>query len=403
MIHSGLAPPIGRDLSTMPKAWRAGQFPDEVWLTPRFGADLPGGAERISPDAAAWRVGAWLGGGDGATRQTLLEIHDATFGPGLASPERSSAPLVERVRAALREGGIVAYRLRVALSGASVKAEVKEQKAPEPEKAWVEFAFEYPDGTPVKGLDYALLHPGGTTEEGTLGDDGMISKEDVASGGYTVILKEIEHVAWSSRRVRCGDEATLVARIAGYPTGTSAKIKIYREHRETDADVIATLSATIADGAIEARFTYDNTTSEERKSEEGLAAFIAEVSLEGGKRWAKTRAPLLVDLPTLSVPRWSSAYAEAGDEVELEADISGVPDGTPVKLAIWEHDWDGDDRKVTDLPDGVVAGNKLAVACTYDEGEALPRQGEYFAVVTLDAGVKREARSALLWCSDLEG
>ncbi len=387
----------------MSKVWRAGQFPEEVWLTPRFGADLPPGADRLSPGTAAWRAAAWLGGDDGAARQTLTEIHDATFGPGLVSPERSPLQLLERVQTALRQGGIVAYRVRLALSGASVKAEVNEQKAPEPEKAWVEFLFEYPDGTPVKGLEYRLLHPGGTDEAGTLGDDGMISKEDVAAGAYTVVLKEIEHVAWVDRRVRCGEEARLTARIAGYPDGATATVKIYREHRETNAEVITTLSATIAGGAIEARFTYDNTTTEERKTEEGVAAFVAEVALDGGKRWAKTRAPLLVELPTLSVPRWSSGYAEVGDEVEILADVSGFPDGTKVQLAIWEHDWDGEDRKVTDLPDGIIAGNKLAVACTYDEGEALPREGEYFAVVTLDTGVKREARSALLWCSDMEG
>jgi hypothetical protein len=387
----------------MAKAWRVGRFPDEVWLTPRFGADVPAGADRISPGTAAWRAAAWLGGDDGTAKQALIEIHDATFGPGLTSPERSPLRLLDRVRAALGAGGIVAYRVRVALSGASVKAEVIEPKAPEPEKTWVEFIFEYPDGTPVKGLDYHLLHPGGTDEQGTLGDDGMISREDVAAGTYTVVLKEIEHVAWADKRVRAGEEARLVARIAGYPAGTEATIKIYREHRETDAEVIATLPGTIADGVIEVKFTYDNTTTDERKAEEGVAAFVAEVALDGGKCWAKTRAPLLVDLPTLSVPRWSSAYAEAGDEVEILADVTGIPEGTTVKLAIWEHAFDGDDRKVTDLPDGIVAGSKLAVACTYEEGEALPRAGEYFAVVSLDAGVKREARSALLWCSDMEG
>jgi hypothetical protein len=398
----------------MMRAWRVGRFPDDVWIVPRASAELPALAEALSPEAAAWRAADWFSD-DAPERRALQEIHESLSGLSFAHPEHDLPALRERVGRALQTGLLRAYRLPKPQPPALSPGEKKEeQRAPEREKAFIEFVFEYPDGTPVKGLDYTLIHPGGREEKGTLGADGLISKEDVPRGTYVVMTKEVDEVRWSAPRtvrsvprMRCDEEAELSARVSGYPDGASATIKVFREHREIESAVIQTLSATVKGNQIEARWKYDFASSDERKEEEGLARFVAEVSLDGGKRWAKTRTPLEVELHTVSVPTWSSLYAEDGDEVEMLAETLGYPDGTKVKVSLHEHDWDGDDRKRKDLPDAEVSEGKVKASCVYARagggGEAgdIDKDGEYFFELRLEEGTKRVARSALLWCSDV--
>ncbi|MEO7330172.1 MAG: hypothetical protein ABI193_16475 [Minicystis sp.] len=398
----------------MTRTWRVGRFAEDVRIVHSQGDPLPAQAEPLSPEAASFRSADWFSD-DASERRVLLEIHESLAGLCFADPERDLLTLRERVGHALRAGQLRAYRLPKPQPPSLSPGEKKEEeRAPEQEKAWIEFVFEYPDGTPVKGLDYTLIHPGGSEEKGTLGADGLISREDVPRGTYVVMTKEVDDARWSaprtvrgSPRARVDEEAQLTARVSGYPDGASATIKIFREHRETEAEIIKTLSATVKGSQIEATFQYDVSSSDERKEEEGLSIFVAEVSLDGGKRWTKTKQPLEIELHTISVPVWSSPYAEDGNEVELRAETLGYPDGTKVKVAVYEHDWDGDDKKVKDLPDAEIQRGKVVTICTYarpiDGAEAgeIEKDGEYFFELSIDEGAKRVARSALLWCSDV--
>ncbi len=398
----------------MTRTWRVGRFPDDVRIVRGEADPLPAQAEALSPEVASFRSTDWFSD-DASERRVLLSIHESLAGLCFADPERDLPALRERVSRALRTGLLRAYRFPKPQPPALSPGEEEEaeERAPEPEKAWIEFVFEYPDGTPVRGLDYTLIHPGGREEKGTLGADGLISKDSIPRGTYVVMTKEVDELRWSAARavrgvprVRGDEEVQLTARVSGYPDGASATIKVFREHQETEAAVIETLSAVVSGNQIEATWKYDPSSSDERKEEEGVARFIAEVSLDGGKRWAKTRQPLEVELPTVSVPVWSSPYAEDGDELDLIAETLGYPDGSKVKLTLYEHDWDGDDRKVKDLPDAEVQGGKVKASCVYarpiDGAEAgeIDKEGEYFFELRIEEGPKRVARSALLWCSD---
>ena len=92
-----------------------------------------------------------------------------------------------------------------------------------------------PDGEPVSGLAWELIHPDGKTKEkGTLGSDGAVHKDGVKEGAYTLILKEVEHATWRSTELRPGEPARLAARVWGFAAGTAAKIRLFRELEETD-------------------------------------------------------------------------------------------------------------------------------------------------------------------------
>jgi hypothetical protein len=53
---------------------------------------------------------------------------------------------------------------------------------------------------------------------------------------------------------------------------------------------------------------------------------------------------------------WSKSEARDGDEVRLKAAVQGLPDGTPVRATIYEHDEDGQHDYVTRLEDEVTGG-----------------------------------------------
>ncbi len=90
--------------------WRIGSFPDEVWFARTFGGSIPDGATLISPANAGWRVTEWFPEG-GLGRQLLAEIHEQLGAPTLARPTLDLEALRSRVREALRDGSLKAFRV----------------------------------------------------------------------------------------------------------------------------------------------------------------------------------------------------------------------------------------------------------------------------------------------------
>jgi hypothetical protein len=278
------------------------------------------------------------------------------------------------------------------------------ESEPEAAETWVEFVFEYPDGTKVSGLEYVLLDPSKTEAPGTLAASGTITKRGVTPGEYTVVLKEIEYAVWEKGRARVGDELKVVARTSGYPDGTTATVKLYRERTESPGDEIATVEAQVQGDVIEATLAYA-AKDDEQKDETGVIGLVAEVSLDGGKSWAKTQRALQLQLPTLATVSWSKDRAAAGDSVDIVVEALGYPPGTQVAIELWRLDWIDGDSKVCDIGPVPLSKTKATARCTYGvpaaagAGDAaIDACGEYYAIATIEGSTTRTARSALLWC-----
>lgn len=273
---------------------------------------------------------------------------------------------------------------------------------PDEEDTWVEFVFEYPDGTKVSGLEYVLVDPARAEEPGTLAKSGTITRRGVAPGDYTVVLKEIEYAVWQKGRGRIGDELEVIARTSGYPDGTAATVKLYRERTESPGDELATVEAQVQGDVIQATLVYEPTT-DAQKQETGVIGLIAEVSLDGGKAWAKTQRPLQLQLPTLAGVRWSENRVSAGDGVELVVEALGHPPDTQVAIELWRLDWIDGDSKVCDVGPVALSGTRATARLTYGRSAtggdaAIEACGEYYAIATIEGSVTRSARSDLLWC-----
>lgn len=274
----------------------------------------------------------------------------------------------------------------------------------EPEEDdWVELVFEYPDGTKVSGLEYVLLDPAQAEEPGTLGDDGTITRRGVRPGEYTVVVKEIEYAVWEKGRGRVGDELKVIARTSGYPDGTAATVKLYRERSESAGDELATVEARVQGDVIEATLVYEP-KDDAQKEASGVIGLVAEVSLDGGKRWAKTARALQLQLPTLASVSWSEPRVTSGGAVDLVVEALGHPPGTEVAMELWRLDWSEGDTKVCDLGPVPLAGTKAIARCSYGSPAAgagraaIEACGEYYVVATIAGATTRTARSDLLWC-----
>jgi len=274
----------------------------------------------------------------------------------------------------------------------------------EEDDTWVEFVFEYPDGTKVSGLDYILLGPSNTEAPGTLAANGTITRRGVTPGDYTVVLEEIEYAVWEKHRASVGDELKVIARTSGYPDGTAATVKLYRERSESPGDELATVQVDVQADVIEATLAYE-AKGDEQDDESGVIGLVAEVSLDGGRAWSKTPRALQLQLPTLAAVRWSKARVAAGDAVELTVEALGYPPGTEVAIELWRLDWIEGDSKLCDIGPVPLAGTKAIARCTYGgsasagAGEAaIEACGEYYAVATIEGSATRTARSELLWC-----
>ena len=375
--------------------WHEGQrYELRAWDDAPTADELDEGMALLGAAEARWVL-------DGAVRN---DPPIASFGApswSFAADETfaRSHVLLERILDEVRSGHklLVTKDVRPATGGiASWEGEVVDlsdlaEPLP-PEDTWVEFVFEYPDGTKVDGLEYVLVDPTDAKEPGTLGKNGTITKRGVAPGDYTVVLKEVERAAWVKARANATDALEIVARTSGYPDGTPVTIKLYRERIESAGDELATVEAEIQGDVVEAVLTYDPAADPHAEPGESIVGLIAEVSVDGGKSWAKTPRALALQLPSLRRVRWGRARVDAGDTVEIVVEAPGHAAGTMVALELWRLDWAEGDSKVCDIGPVEIGGTEATAEATIDA------PGEYYVVATVDA-TGASARSDLLWCA----
>jgi hypothetical protein len=278
---------------------------------------------------------------------------------------------------------------------------------PEPyEDTWVEFVFEYPDGTKVSGLEYVLVDPMRKEAPGKLAQSGTITRRGVTPGDYTVVLKEVEHVVWEKSRARRDEDLKVIARTSGYPDGTMATVKLYRERTESAGDEVATVEVAVQGDVIEATLRWEPAAGDTSEQEAGVIGLVAEVSLDGGKVWGKTQRALALHLPTLQAVRWSADRADAGATIDIVVEAPGHPADTQVAIELWRLDWLEGDTKVCDIGPVALSGDEATLRCTYTsaaaanaEGTVIEACGEYYVVATIEGDVTHTARSGLLWCA----
>jgi hypothetical protein len=181
--------------------WKVGSFPDEVWLTRAFGADLPSGAIPIAPENAAFHAGEWLHC-DGLGRQILAEIDAALGRPVLARPALAFAPLHARVREALRDGSLQAFRLDVKLSGGAVHVVPEPPKPVDPtpeQKTWVgiELMDDSDPPQPVPFKKYRIELPDFSVREGMLDANGQARIGGIDPGTCKVSFPDFHPDDWS--------------------------------------------------------------------------------------------------------------------------------------------------------------------------------------------------------------
>ncbi len=181
--------------------WRIGSFPDEVWLARTFGGSIPASATLISPANAGWRVSEWFPEG-GLGRQLLAEIHEQLGSPTLARPTLELEALRARVREALRDGSLKAYRLPVKLSGgplnAPPEAPKKQAEGPREQKTWV--AIELMDDSdppkPVPYKKYRIELPDQSIREGMLDANGQARVDGFDPGTCKVSFPQFHGPDW---------------------------------------------------------------------------------------------------------------------------------------------------------------------------------------------------------------
>ncbi|MCA9606997.1 MAG: hypothetical protein KC619_15425 [Myxococcales bacterium] len=269
------------------------------------------------------------------------------------------------------------------------------------------FTFEYPDRSAAGGWGYRFTDLDGNQSSDVLPDDGRISESDVREGTYQVELKMVRSVHWLEKRVDCGTEVGLVAHVEGYDDGEAAQVRLFRQFKELDRQVVDTVSGQVADGRVECTYTYDHTANDRRAAEEGRVRLIAEVSLEDGKVWCKTLEPVVVQLKSLDRVGWSAPQVQPGIEVEVFARVSGYADGAEVAFALWLDDPMGGAQELTELRAPIVGGTARTTLLYAPSSEPsdpafeagrIQQPGEYFVRAVIEDEVRREARSDVVLC-----
>lgn len=388
--------------------WHDGQrYELRAWHDRPTRAERAAGISTVGDQAQArFILGAALRRG-GPFAGAFTAFVDATPSPGRAAPRLDR--LLEELR--LGQRVLVTAHTRLPVDGlASVHEHVVDLADLvdlEPiEDTWVEFVFEYPDRTKVSGLEYVLIDPTQALAPGTLTRSGTITRRGVAPGEYTVVLKEIEHAVWARARAAADDELKVIARTSGYPDGTPATVKLYRERIESAGDEIAVVQAEVHGDVIEATLRWDGTAdphAEHDADEGGRIGLIAEVSLDGGKVWAKTQRALQLEPRALRSVAWSSARAGVGEMVEIVVEAPGHAPHEQVALELWRLDWIEGDTKVGDIFSLPIQDGKAIARCSYgNDPEADVRIsdcGEYYVVARIDGAIARTVTSGLLWCA----
>ena len=93
---------------------------------------------------------------------------------------------------------------------------------------------------------------------------------------------------------------------------------------------------------------------------------MAEVRDRAEGPWAKSPAPLQLQLPTVDEPLWSADQVGPGDPVEISVRAPGAPDGTPMQIEVFSRRRDGQEQSL-EIFDEVVQDEHVAVQWAYTE------------------------------------
>lgn len=194
------------------RKWRVGGFEGDIWLvrsSPWVGApDLPSGAEPLGAVEAAAQVSAWFpdGWGDGGDGAMLSEISAALGQEYLWSTDAlASGRLKALVRQALRDGRLLAVRVRLAGVGGAVgddggeqDARPAEPAAQQEEKTWIEIVLMDDDDPPqpMAFQKYRVELPTGEVRQGMLDAHGRAMIVGIDPGTCQVTFPHLDESAW---------------------------------------------------------------------------------------------------------------------------------------------------------------------------------------------------------------
>ena len=260
------------------------------------------------------------------------------------------------------------------------------------EKHDIGFAVVDGNGEPYGGLGYVLEGPGQEREDGELDDSGEVQRKDVASEDYRLVLKSVRGVAWGGTASKAGVEVEVSAAVVGYEDETEVEIRLFRLYSERDDDVLETLNATVVDGRVAATWTYEHDPDGPFATDHGVVSIVAEVRVGADGPWAKTHTPLSLTLPSVDDAAWGDDEVEPGEEVGLSLSAVGVPDGTPIAIAVYQARRSGEELLLEEFADLTVEDEAVELSWSYpvpDDPDAPPVDAECFFVATLDGDANR--------------
>lgn len=181
--------------------YRVKGSPNEVWIALHDRAELPRHAARISPESAAFLVDT-LFPDDGGGRLLLATIASDMGVPFVTRPELDAAQLRMVIRAALKSGILVAYRVHEQLSGAPVAPLPSEPPPSEPpppeEKTFIviELVDDDKPPKPVPFEKYRIELPDHSVREGMLDENGRARVTGIDPGTCKVSFPRLNGDDW---------------------------------------------------------------------------------------------------------------------------------------------------------------------------------------------------------------
>jgi hypothetical protein len=193
------------------RRWWVEGFHDGVWLVARSGwgerVDVSPDVAAIEPEAAASRLDEWFPHAWGNAREgaTLAEIAAALgeellwqSGPSVAARRKSL------IRQALRDGRLVALRVRLPAPAGSVVEQEEDarpaESAAQEDKTWIEIVLvdDSDPPQPVPFKRYRVELPDGAAREGKLDANGRAMILGIDPGTCEVSFPGIDAGEWRS-------------------------------------------------------------------------------------------------------------------------------------------------------------------------------------------------------------
>ncbi|WP_437669256.1 hypothetical protein [Sorangium sp. So ce131] len=185
--------------------WHLGCFPEKVWIARRFDAPPPEGASVLPALEAAWLVASWFSD-DAGNRLMLAEIGEALGHPVSTGAGLDASRLRARLREALAEGSLYAYRTPFTSGGAPILTtpEVPGSGGPEPpaeeDKSWVSIQL-MDDGNPPQPVPfkkYRIELPDQSVREGLLDEKGKALLQGIPPGVCKVSFPQFHGDDWQA-------------------------------------------------------------------------------------------------------------------------------------------------------------------------------------------------------------